>query len=48
MNGIKRAVDDIKKNLKGNVTVKKLFLVPDMPAGKTGLANLPFSENYIC
>lgn len=48
-NGIKRAVDDIRKNLKGNVNVKKLFLVPDMPTAKPSrISNLPFSENYIC
>lgn len=48
INGIKRAVDDIKKNLKGNIIVKKLYLIPEVPSDKTSrLAELPFSENFI-
>jgi hypothetical protein len=49
VNGIPRVLDDIRKNLRGNIIVKKLYLVPDVSAGKpTRLAEYPFSENFLC
>ena len=30
-NGLKRVCDDVRKNLAGNVEVRKLYMVPDIP-----------------
>ena len=49
-NGRRRVVDECKKNLKGNIIVKKLYLVPeDVDSSKLNrIKNMPFSENFVC
>lgn len=49
-NGLKRIVDECKKNLKGNIIVKKLYLIPeDVDSTKRNrVKNMPFSENFVC
>lgn len=47
-NGLKRVVDDIRKYLKGNVNVKKLFLIPETSSLKPSrVIGLPYSENFL-
>ena len=48
VNGLKRIVDDIKRYLKGNFNVKKLYMVPDRGDKPSRIADLPFSENFLC
>jgi len=48
-NGLRRVIEDIEKYLKGNVVVKKLYLVPENATddGASRLHGLPFSENFV-
>ena len=49
VNGIKRAVDDIRKLITGRVNIKKLYMIPEVPADKASRVNfLPYPENFIC
>ena len=49
VNGLKRVIEDIRKNIKGNVNIKKLYMIPEMPEGKSSrLSFLPYSENFLC
>lgn len=46
-NGLKRVTDDARKNLRGNVVVKKLYMVPDFSNDSNLIENYPFTENFV-
>ena len=47
--GLKRVAEDIRASIRGHVNVKKLYMVPEVPADKQNrIKDYPFSENFLC